>query len=140
LMVDDDWEGIRDARMAGLPTFYGNPTSQYAALHMDLTGIGRLFAMSTRRELNSLTCMQYQQVFGRERVYRLRILAPEQSHERAAFAGSIQSKVLFGDRMTHTRFSEMLSSGWRVKATQLTDAYEWPQYLQHNGDESVLLF
>src|SRR5699024_9302204 len=103
LMVDDDWEGIRDARMAGLPTFYGNPTSQHAALHLDLTGIGRLLAMSTRRELNSLTCMQYRQVFGRERVYRLRILAPEQSHDRAAFAGSIQSKALFQDRSEERR-------------------------------------
>lgn len=140
LMVDDDWDGIRAARMAGLSTFYGNPTSQHAALHMDLTGIGRLLAMSTRRELNSLTCMQYRQVFGRERVYRLRILAPSQSHDRAAFAGSIQSKALFQDEMTHSRFSEMLSTGWRVKATQLSDTYDWPQYLEHNGADSVLMF
>ncbi len=140
LIVDDEWDGISAARMAGLPTFYGNPTSQHAAMHMDLTGIGRLLAMSTRRELNSLTCMQYRQVFGRERVYRLRILTPEQSHDRAAFAGSIQSKVLFGDTMTHARFNKMLSTGWRVKTTQLTEAYDWPQFLEHNGEGSVLMF
>jgi len=140
LMVDDDWEGIRDARMAGLPTFYGNPTSQHAALHLDLTGIGRLLAMSTRRELNSLTCMQYRQVFGRERVYRLRILAPEQSHDRAAFAGSIQSKVLFGDAMTHARFNEALAGGWRVKATALTETFDWPQFQEQAGSDAVLLF
>lgn len=140
LMVDDDWEGIRDARMAGLPTFYGNPTSQHAALHLDLTGIGRMLAMSTRRELNSLTCMQYRQVFGRERVYRLRVLAPEQSHDRAAFAGSIQSKVLFGDAMTHARFNEMLAGGWRVKATALTETFDWPQFQEHAGPDAVLLF
>ncbi len=140
LMVDDDWDGIRAARMAGLDTFYGNPTSQHAALHLELTGIGRLLAMSTRREMNSLTCMQYRQVFGREKVYRLRILAPEQSHDRETFAGSIQSKVLFGDAMTHARFSEMLANGWRVKTTQLTETYAWPQYLEGNGSDSVLLF
>ncbi|HET6586408.1 MAG TPA: sodium:proton antiporter [Oleiagrimonas sp.] len=140
LIVDDDWEGISAARMAGLSTFYGNPTSQHAAVHIDLTGLGRLLAMSTRRELNSLTCMQYRQVFGRERVYRLRILAPEKSHDRAAFAGTIQSKVLFGDAMTHARFSEMLATGWRVKTTQLTDAYDWPQFVERNGGDTVLLF
>jgi hypothetical protein len=138
--VDDDWEGISTARMAGLPVFYGNPTSQHAAMHIDLTGIGRLLAMSTRRELNSLTCMQYRQVFGREGVYRLRILAPEKSHDRAAFAGTIQSKVLFGDGVTHARFREMLSRGWRVKSTQLTDNYDWPMFIEHNGHDAVLLF
>ncbi|HEX7339830.1 MAG TPA: sodium:proton antiporter [Rhodanobacteraceae bacterium] len=140
LIVDDDWESIRDARMAGLDTFYGNPTSQHAALHLDLTGIGRLLAMSTRRELNSLTCMQYRQTFGRERVYRLRILAPEQSHSRAAFAGTIQSKVLFGEDSTHARFSARLAAGWRVKSTALTDTFDWPQLRAHVGDEAVLLF
>lgn len=140
LMVDDDWEGISNARMAGLPTFYGNPTSQHAAMHLDLTGIGRMLAMSTRREMNSLTCMQYRQVFGRERVYRLRILAPEQSHDRATFAGTIQSKVLFGERMTHSRFHQMLVSGWQVKTTSLTEAFDWPQFVATYGGEAVLLF
>ncbi len=140
LVVDDDWDGIRAARMAGLTTFYGNPTSQHAAMHLDLTGIGHLFAMSPRRELNSLTCMQYRQVFGREHVYRLRVLAPSQSRDREAFAGSIQSKVLFNDEMTHARFEELLAAGWRIKTTQLTDTYDWADYVAHNGTRSILLF
>ncbi|MDN5873130.1 MAG: cation:proton antiporter, partial [Sinobacteraceae bacterium] len=140
LIVDDDWDGISAARMAGLPTFYGNPSTQHAEMHMDLTGIGHLLAMSARRELNSLTCMHYRQVFGREQVYRLRVLAPSQSHDRAMLADSIQSKVLFRDDMTHSKFSQLLASGWRVKSTRLTETYTWPQYLAHNGKESILLF
>ncbi|HEX7340957.1 MAG TPA: sodium:proton antiporter [Rhodanobacteraceae bacterium] len=140
VLVDEDWEGIRDARMAGLDTFYGNPTSQHAALHLDLTGIGRLLAMSTRRELNSLTCMQYRQVFGREKVYRLRILAPEQSHDRAAFAEAIQSRILFGESMTHARFNEMLGRGWRVKATTLTETFDWTRLTAMTDPDTILLF
>ncbi|HEX5959617.1 MAG TPA: sodium:proton antiporter [Rhodanobacteraceae bacterium] len=140
LLADDDWDGISQARMAGLATFYGSPTSQHAALHLDLTGIGRLLAVSTRRELNSLACMHYRQEFGRERVYRLRVLAPEDASDRSAFAGSLRAKALFGDGMTHTRFAELLGAGWRIKSNALTDAFGWQDFMAQHGVDSVLLF
>ncbi|TAN03889.1 MAG: sodium:proton antiporter [Rhodanobacteraceae bacterium] len=140
LLADDDWDGISAARMAGLATFFGNPTSQHAALHLDLTGIGRLLALSTRRELNSLACMHYRQEFGRERVYRLRVLAPEDATDRAAFAGSLRAKALFGGDMTHMRFAELLQAGWRIKSSALTDAFGWPAFVAQHGADSMLLF
>lgn len=140
LVVDDDWEGIRSARMQGLDTFFGSPTSQHADHHMELTGIGRLLAMSTRRELNSLAVVHYRQEFGRERVYRLRNLAPEERHDRRNFAGTLLAPALFDETMTHGRFAEMMDSGWRIKSTRLSDTFGWPQFVAEYGDETVLLF
>ena len=140
LLADDDWEGISKARMAGLPVFFGNPTSQHAATHLDLTGIGRLLAMSQRRELNSLACMQYRQEFGRERVYRLRVLAPQDANARSSFAGSLRAKALFGSDMTHTSFAALLEAGWRIKSNALTETFGWPEFLAQHGVEVVLLF
>ena len=59
LLADDDWDGIRLARMEGLTTYFGNPASPHAERCLDLTGIGRLLAMSTHRERNSLVCVHY---------------------------------------------------------------------------------
>ncbi len=140
LLADDDWDGISKARMDGLATFFGNPTSQHAALHLDLTGIGRLLAMSNRRESNSLACLHYRQEFGRERVYRMRVLAPEDASNRAAFAGSLRAKALFGGDMTHARFAELLQAGWRIKTSALTDSFGWPEFLAEHGNDAVLLF
>lgn len=140
LLADDDWDGISKARMDGLPVFFGNPTSQHAAMHLDLTGIGRLLAMSRRRELNSLACMQYRQEFGRERVYRLRVLAPQDANARSSFAGSLRAKALFGSDMTHTRFAEFLEAGWRIKTNALTETFGWPEFLAQHGADAVLLF
>ncbi|GAB3033132.1 sodium:proton antiporter [Oleiagrimonas citrea] len=140
LVVDDDWDGIRAARMQGLETFFGSPTSQHADHHMDLTGIGRLLAMSTRRELNSLAVVHYRQEFGRERVYRLRNLAPEERHDRRNFAGNLLAPALFGEDMTHARFAEMMSEGWRIKSTKLTETFDWPHFVEQYGSGSVLLF
>jgi NhaP-type Na+/H+ or K+/H+ antiporter len=140
LLADDDWGGISAARMAGLPTFFGSPTSQHAALHLDLTGIGRLLAVSRRRELNSLACMHYRQEFGREHVYRLRVLAPEDASDRASFAGSLRAKALFNADMTHTRFVAMLDAGWRIKTSALTDSFDWSEFRAQHGEDAVLLF
>jgi NhaP-type Na+/H+ or K+/H+ antiporter len=140
LLVDDDWDGIRTARMQGLDTFFGSPTSQHADHHMDLTGIGRLLAMSTRRELNSLAVVHYRQEFGRERVYRLRNLAPEERHDRRNFAGNLLAPALFGEGMTHARFAEMLEAGWFIKSTRLTETFDWPHFIEKYGSQSVMLF
>jgi NhaP-type Na+/H+ or K+/H+ antiporter len=140
VIADDDWDGIRIARMAGLNTFYGNPASQHADRHLDLAGVGRLLAMSTQRELNSLACVHYREEFGRERVYRLRNLSPEESRDRTSFAGSLLAPALFAHEMTHPRFADMLQAGWRIKTTRLTGTFDWPHFIEQNGSNTVLLF
>jgi NhaP-type Na+/H+ or K+/H+ antiporter len=140
VLADDDWDGIRLARMEGLATFFGNPASPHAERHLDLTGIGRLLAMSTHRERNSLACVHYRQEFGREKVYRLRNLTPEENTERAALAGSLLAPPLFDETITHGRFAEMLEQGWRIKLTKLTEAFDWPQFIDQYGSNTVLMF
>ncbi|WP_017463317.1 cation:proton antiporter [Dyella ginsengisoli] len=140
VLADDDWEGIRRARMDGLTTFFGNPASSHADRHLDLTGIGRLLAMSTHRERNSLACLHYREEFGRDRVYRLRNLGPEETTDRAALADSLLAPPLFEEAMTHGRFAGLLAQGWRVKSTRLTATFDWPHFIEQYGSASILLF
>ncbi|HEX7732993.1 MAG TPA: sodium:proton antiporter [Rhodanobacter sp.] len=139
-LADDDWDGIRRARMEGLATFFGNPASPHAERHLDLSGIGRLLAMSTHRERNTLACVHYRQEFGREKVYRLRNLAPHESTDRAALADNLLAPPLFDDTMTHARFAELLARGWRIKSTRLSATFDWPHFVEQYGSDSVLLF
>ena len=140
LLADDDWEGIRLARMEGLSTFFGNPTSPHSERHLDLTGIGRLLALSTHRERNSLACVHYRQEFGREKVYRLRNLTPQENTDRAALSGNLLAPPLFQEEMTHGRFAEMLGQGWRIKSTRLSTTFDWPHFIEQYGSSTVLMF
>ncbi len=140
LLADDDWEGIRRARMDGLATFFGNPTSSHADRHLDLPGIGRLLAMSTHRERNSLACLHYRDEFGRGKVYRLRNLGPDETSERAALADRLLAPPLFEESMTHGRFADLLAQEWRVKSTRLTATFDWPHFVEQYGSASILLF
>ncbi|HEY0197229.1 MAG TPA: sodium:proton antiporter [Rhodanobacter sp.] len=140
VLADDDWEGIRRARMEGLSTFYGNPASPYAERHLDLTGIGRLLAVSTHRERNSLACVHYRSEFGREKVYRLRNLTPQENTDRAALAGNLLAPPLFDEEMTHGRFAHMLEEGWRIKSTRLSSTFDWTHFIEQYGANAVLMF
>jgi NhaP-type Na+/H+ or K+/H+ antiporter len=140
VLADDDWDGIRQARMDGLATFFGNPASPHAERHLDLTGIGRLLAVSTHRERNSLACVHYRQEFGREKVYRLRNLTPQENTDRAALAGSLLAPPLFDETMTHGRFADMLEQGWRIKSTRLSATFDWPHFIEQYGSNTVLMF
>ena len=140
VLADDDWDGIRLARMEGLTTFFGNPASPHAERHLDLTGIGRLLAASTHRERNSLACLRYRQEFGRDKVYRLRNLTPQENTDRAALAGSLLAPPLFDEEMTHGRFAEMMEQGWRTKSTRLTATFDWAHFLRQYGAGAVLMF
>ena len=140
VLADDDWNQIRKARMDGLTTFYGNPASTHAERNLDLTGIGRLLAMSTHRERNSLACVHYRQEFGRQKIYRLRNLSPQENTDRAALPGSLLAPPLFDEQMTHGRFAEMLDQGWRVKSTKLSTTFDWPHFIEQYGSHTVLMF
>ena len=140
LVVDDDWDGIRAARMAGLDTFFGSPTSQYTDNHMDLAGIGRLLAMSTRREMNTLAVVHYRQEFGRANVFRLRNLAETERHDRRNFADTLLAPALFGDDIIHSRLAELIAGGWQSKSTRLTENFDMSGFIAEYGDKPILLF
>src|SRR3546814_2692286 len=110
-LADDSWPGIRAARMAGLRTFHGNPVSEHADRRLDLIGIGWLLALSTRVETNTLACIRYQSEFGRDHVYRLRVLAPGEAPKQAQ-SNALQAPALFGDAVTHAALERPMSDGW----------------------------
>jgi len=140
IVADEHWEGIKHARMEGLQTFFGYPASAYAERHLDLTGIGRLLAMSTHRERNALACVYYRQEFGRGKVYRLNNDDGNATGGRVQIGGHLSAPALFGMDMTHERFLECLAEGWRIKSTRLTCTFDWPNFIEQYGSPTVLLF
>ena len=140
IVADEHWDSIKHARMEGLQTFFGYPASAYAERHLDLTGIGRLLAMSTNRERNALACVYYRQEFGRGKVYRLSNDNGDATGSRLQMGGDLSAPALFGDEMTHERFLERLAEGWRIKSTRLTSTFDWPNFIEQYGSPTVLLF
>lgn len=141
LVADDDWSDIRAARMANLRTWYGDPLSEHATRTLDLDGLGQLFAMSARRELNGLACVRYRPEFGRHRLYRLRVLARAQDgNDRRQHDESIRAPRLFGNDVTLSLLEDRLQQGWRIKSTRLSEAFDLAAFRVEHGADALTLF
>jgi NhaP-type Na+/H+ or K+/H+ antiporter len=137
-VVDEDWSDIRLARMEGLRTWYGDPLSEHADRTLDLDGIGTLFALSSRRELNSLACVRYRAEFGRHRVYALRVM--ESGNGRREHAQALRMPQLFGADVTLALLEERLDQGWQVKNTRLSETFDLAAFLAQHGEDALPLF
>ncbi|TAN11786.1 MAG: hypothetical protein EPN34_06465 [Burkholderiaceae bacterium] len=140
VLADDDWEGVSEARMADLNTFYGNATSHFAELNLDLSGLGQLLAMSTEREFNPLACLHYRRKFGQDQVFHRHVLARAKATDQRKFVKSLRARALFGNDVSHARLQSRLQAGWSIKATELTKRFGWLQFLAQHGTASLLLF
>ncbi len=52
VLTDSNWDYIRQARMAGLEHYYGNPISSHADEYLNLIGIGHVLALSPDKHFN----------------------------------------------------------------------------------------
>jgi len=140
LLADANWDNINAARMEGLPVYYGNPTSEHAERHLDLTGLGRLMAVSPRGDLNTLACLHFAKELGQNNVFRLppgerdvRLPADIRHRHR-------KDNTLFGEDATYAKLASLLAQGGTVKATKLTEQFSYADYLERRDTATMPLF
>ena len=141
LISHSDWDGLKEARMSGLATYYGNPMSEHAERTLDLTGIGKLFAMSRNAELNQLACTYFARDFGRNRVYYLPVALDSRESGSGKHAPSLElpGRRLFDRDTSLSKLLSYMSSGAEIKTTRLSDSYSFEQFQEEAGNRLLLL-
>ena len=71
ILVDTNRVNLSQAKMEGLPVYYGNVISDYIMNEIELTGIGRMLALTPNPEVNSLAALHFSKIFGRNEVFQL---------------------------------------------------------------------
>ena len=137
MVASMDWDGIRDARMAGLRVFYGSPVSSYAERHLDLVGLGYLLALSHRPGLNELACESYKYEFGRQAVFTVP-QSKEAEHEKHHISGAAGGRLLFGGDLVLADLLEHVAGGAVHRTTDITDSFSYDDYRRQNPDAIVL--
>ena len=138
-LVDTNMENIRAARMEGLPTLYANILSETATEELDLGGVGRIMALTSNDEINSLAAEHFGELFGRAEVYRL--AKTQAASDRRDVASELMfGRTLFGAEVTHQVLDQRFEQGAIVKATRLSEEFGWLQFREQYGDEAIVLF
>lgn len=128
VLANTNYEEIKKARMAGLEAYYGNPVSEHADRHLELIGIGRLFAMSVSHDANILSALKYRHEFGSKNIYRLKIKDGSKLSEKERTHEYWQTPWLFGEGVTFAQLNGLLAKGAVIKSTLMTEGFSFEDY------------
>lgn len=126
------------ARMAGLQTFYGNVLDEDVDLRLELSGIGRLFALTPNDEVNTLAARRFKDLFGRAETYQL---SPSESSDGADTSGvtDLGGRPIFREDATYELLRTLLGRH-AIHMTALTSEFGFDAFREEHGDDALLLF
>lgn len=139
MLTDTNWENVRQARMENLPVYFGNPVSEHAAKHMDLTGIGNLLILSPYKQMNSLATYHFLDWFGDDSVFGL-VEGDQDQRARLQTAGKVQRTRGLFDGVSYAKLASLVSQGYTVKTTQLSEEFSYQQFLNQYQNQALVLF
>jgi NhaP-type Na+/H+ or K+/H+ antiporter len=122
-LVDTNYANIAEARMAGLPVYYGSALTEGTLDNIELEGIGHLLALTSNDEVNSLTALHFSEVFGGDRVYQL---PPEQlTTTKQVVSQHLRGQFLFEPGASYWQLTARFDAGADIKTTNLTDTFDY---------------
>lgn len=139
LLTDSSWENTRAARMANLPTYFGNPTSQHAEANLDMVGLGHLIALSPSSELNALACMHFRHDFAATNRFTLPSGNDSRRSDKHRSSDGVRGRNLGSTAISFPQFASRLSKGAEIRTTTLKAAFGWKEYQELHGDSALLL-
>jgi NhaP-type Na+/H+ or K+/H+ antiporter len=137
LLVDTNRSEINKTRLAGLPTFYGSIIAPDVLEKLDLSGLGKLLALTPNDEVNSLAALRFTRVFGRSNVYQLPPLTTGKT--ASDVVPELRGRPLFGESHHFATLADRLEKGETIKKTLLTPEFDAKAFTQTHPD-AVPLF
>ncbi len=126
-LLDTNYANIAEARMAGLPVYYGSALTEGTLDNVELEGIGQLLALTSNDEVNSLTALHFSEVFGSNKVYQL---PPGQldATKKQVVSQHLRGRFLFGPSASYWQLTARFDAGADVKTTNLTETFDYQTF------------
>ncbi|MGD2108099.1 MAG: cation:proton antiporter [Phycisphaerae bacterium] len=137
LLIDSNREHTYEARMAELPTYTGSILAEHTLDELDLGGMGRLLAVTPNDWVNVLAVRRFQRIFGRANCYQL---SPQQAGSKMKGHRHLHGRLLFGGEETYPVLQRRIAEGYIVKATGLSEEFDYAAFLARHGESCVPLF
>lgn len=137
MLVDNSRHNVSAARMAGIPAFYASIFADNVLDRVEISGIGKLLAMTGNDDVNSLAALHFAPLFGRAQAYQL---MPEDEKLVEAHSRHLRGRFLFAKGMTHTALTRQFTDKAVVKKTRLTETFGLDELRAQYGGQVLPLF
>jgi len=126
------------ARMAGHRTYYGNLIDHQIPWDLDLSGVGRLLALTPNDEVNTLASRRFAELFGAAQCYQLAAAPSGPGIEGSA--ADIGGRTLFDSELSYAAIAKRIDSGFEIRRTALTESYTKEHLASELGVSGTVLF
>lgn len=139
IVTDTNWDAIREARMMDIPVYFGNPMSEHAARHLDISTIGTVLIMSPYKQLNPPIAYHFEHTLGKDKVWAL--TNNEQSTRPSHQVSEQYAKklTLFDEGVTYGYLASAVARESTIKTTPLSEEFDYEQYIHKYGDRATPL-
>ena len=121
LLIDANARNVRQAKKAGLHAQRANILAEGVIDDLDLSGIGRLLAVTPNDEVNALAALHFGEVFESDEVYQLPMRADGPKSPATEIPRHLRGRPLFATDATFTALDERLNAGASIHVIHITD-------------------
>jgi len=163
VLADTSREHIQEAAAGGLETYLGNPMSEHAERHLDMTGIGRLLALSPYESVNFGAVMHFRRELGNNKVYLIRsqamwtqkaprpnldsdledsstVVSARKKTESRFLPGNKRGQLLFSADISYQQLLEALSKGGKLTKIAIDEDTPLNEITEQQSQNLVPLF
>ena len=132
MIVDNSRHNVLAARMEGVPATYASVFSESVLDQVELGGLGKLLAVTSNDDSNSLVGLHFGRLFGRDQIFQL---ASEEEGANAEGGRHLRGRTLFGEGITHAMLTQRFLGDWALKKTKLSKEFDYKAFQEryHNG-------
>jgi len=140
ILVDTNWENIAQARQRGLSAHFANVLSENLWNDISIEGIGKLLAITSNDEVNSLAALHFADLFGKSSVFQLPPHPGSQSELRGKMPRHLRGRYLFGAEAYHDYLTERFQAGAVIKRNAITEEFRLEEIKARYRPSALPLF
>jgi NhaP-type Na+/H+ or K+/H+ antiporter len=135
MLADTSRVNIKEAQRLGFDVYEGNIVADNVFDDLDLTSIGKLMAMTSSSEINSLACKWFESEFGEDKVYRL---ASKKELELKEL--ELSSSILFEGKVDYLNLAQSIRAQQKIMVEPCSDIEAYESLLKKHRNRIIPLF
>lgn len=140
LLVDSNPNMTQRARQEGLLAERANALSERLIDELDLSGIGRLVALTPNDEVNALAALHFSEVFETATIYQIATRPNAERSDVGDLPRHLRGHLLFGEGVTFDMLADRFAAGDEVRPIELTETRTYEALRAHYEEDLLPLF
>ncbi len=139
VLCDTSWENLKNARALGLDTYYGNPSSEHARMHLNISPYGYMLGLSSHFEYNVTQANAFRDEFGARNIFTLPPNQPSKRFHKHVVSTHNGARILFSEDSSYKDIRKSMGRGCMIKVTELSAEYSYQHWQKDNQHATLLL-